>query len=125
MRLALRILLSVLLDSSTVWESLFTLLYIVGLWKMLKKSGIKGWLAAVPFVRDFQIARCAMREPEGRVYVMTDIGLKLLTTFLLVSGRENLVGSTEELVASEKPIVEPPMFSMAVSVLSLVRVEGS
>ena len=100
MRLALRILLSVLLDSSTVWESLFTLLYIAGLWKMLKKSGIKGWLAAVPFVRDFQIARCAMREPEGRVYVMTDIGLKLLTTFLLVSGRENLVGSTEELVAS-------------------------
>ena len=35
MRLALRILLSVLLDSSTVWESLFTLLYIAGLWKIL------------------------------------------------------------------------------------------
>ena len=32
---------------------------------------------------------------------------------------------TEELLASEKPMVDPPIFSMAVSVLSLVRVEGS
>ena len=101
MRLALKILLSVMLDSSSVQESLFTVLYIVGLWKLLEKSGIKGWLAAVPFVRDFQIARCAMREPEGRVYVMTDMGLKLLTVFLLMSGRENLAGRPEELVASD------------------------
>ena len=32
---------------------------------------------------------------------------------------------TEELFASENPMVAPPIFSMAVSVLSLVRVEGS
>ena len=100
MRLALRILLNILFDSGSVWEGLFTVLYIVGLWKILEKSGIKGWHALVPFWRNFEISRCAMREPEGRVYVVTDMGLKLLTVFLLVSGRENLAGRPEELVAS-------------------------
>ena len=43
------------------------ILYIVGLWPLLKKSGIAGWWALIPFAREYMLARCAGREPEGRV----------------------------------------------------------
>ena len=52
-------------------DSLFiaglNLLYYIGLWKMFEKSGVKGWWAFVPCAREYQLSRCAMREPEGRV----------------------------------------------------------
>ncbi len=47
---------------------IFQSLYMAGLWKMFQKSGIKGWWALIPCASDYQLSRCAGREPEGRVY---------------------------------------------------------
>ena len=45
----------------------FIALSILGEWGLLRKSGIKGWWALIPCAREYQLARCAGREPEGRV----------------------------------------------------------
>ena len=50
------------------WVSiLLTVLWMIGIWRILEKSGLKGWWALIPCAREYQIARCAGREPEGRV----------------------------------------------------------
>ncbi len=41
-------------------------LYIAGTWKMLVKSGIRGWWALIPGAREYQVSRCAGREADGR-----------------------------------------------------------
>ena len=65
------VLLSLTFGSSEPVRIAATLLYIIGTWKVLKKSGVKGWPALIPLVREYQISRCAQREPEGRVYCLT------------------------------------------------------
>ena len=57
-------------------------LYILGAWGLLKKSGNKPWYSLIPWVREYQLARCAGREPEGRVYSLTSC---LITILLIVS----------------------------------------
>ncbi|MBE5807340.1 MAG: ABC transporter ATP-binding protein [Clostridiales bacterium] len=42
--------------------------FIAGVWRMLQKSGLKGWWALFPGAREYQLSRCAGREPEGRVW---------------------------------------------------------
>ena len=54
------------------------LLLLVGMWKILEKSGVKGWWALIPGAREYQLARCAGRESEGRMYAVTSF-----TTWLL------------------------------------------
>lgn len=57
-----------------IWRVLF----IAGVWKMFQKSGIKKWWAVIPIARDYMLARCAGREPEGRVYAVIE-ALALVT----------------------------------------------
>ncbi len=54
-------------------------LYILGAWKLLSKSGLKPWWALIPWAREYQLARCANREPESRVYFITSMCITLLT----------------------------------------------
>ena len=56
-------------------------LYLAGLWGLLTKSGLKGWWALIPGARDYQLARCAGRESEGKVYSLTGIAMALLNLF--------------------------------------------
>ena len=79
---ALKIALTVLFDSSHPIMIVLKLLYIVGLWKLLLKSGLKGWLALIPWVREYQIARCAMREPEGRIYCLINFVITVFNSLL-------------------------------------------
>ena len=53
-------------------------LYLAGMWGLLVKSGLKGWWALIPGARDYQLSRCAGREPEGRIYSMAGVGMILL-----------------------------------------------
>ncbi len=59
--------LQIVFGSSGIVMSLFMLLYMAGCWKILEKSGLKGWWALIPGAREYQLSRCAGREPEGRV----------------------------------------------------------
>ena len=51
---------------------LVNLLYLAGLWAVLRKSGVKGWWALVPCARQYKLGLCAGREPEGRTLAVMD-----------------------------------------------------
>lgn len=73
----------VVLFGSASWTfAVLEALYIVGLWPLLKKSGLPGWLALIPCVREYMLAECAGREPEGRVTSVTS-GLILILRLLI------------------------------------------
>ena len=58
----------ILLFGSNAWLNIAaTVLYIFGLWFLLKKSGLPGWWALVPFAREYMLSKCAGREAEGLV----------------------------------------------------------
>ena len=59
-------LLIILFNTSTLTMVVFSALFIAGAWGLLQKSGIPGWWALIPCAREYQLARCAGREPEGR-----------------------------------------------------------
>ena len=46
------------------------LLYIIGLWGLFRKCGIKSWWALVPFARDAKLGEAADMEKEGRVLAL-------------------------------------------------------
>ena len=68
MNLFLKLLLILLFDSYSIFFIIPSILYIIGSAFVFKKSGIKWYFALIPCVREYQLARCAYREPEGRVY---------------------------------------------------------
>ena len=60
-------LLYIAIDADVGAYSIVTsILYLVGLWKIFEKCGLKGWWALVPLARVYQLGRCADREQEGR-----------------------------------------------------------
>ena len=81
------ILLTVFLSASSVLTMVFSVLYLIGLWKLFEKSGIKGKWALVPFARDYQLARCAGRENEGPVFSLSQVGLTCLDVIMILINR--------------------------------------
>lgn len=75
----LEIILILLFDASSPGYIFFRCLYIFGAWGLLKKSGDKPWYALIPWVREYQLARCAGREPEGRVYSFVSAGITVMS----------------------------------------------
>lgn len=72
---------SVILLGSTAefFEVVKAALYLVGLWAIFRKSGVKGWWALVPCARQYKLSLCAGREPEGRVLAAAE-GLRIIFT---------------------------------------------
>ena len=54
-------------NSTEILDIVLAALYMAGVWGLLQKSGLHSWQALIPGVREYQLARCAGREPEGRV----------------------------------------------------------
>ena len=77
--LVLQIVLWILLSSgSTEILSLApSILFLVGLWMILRKCGVQSWWTLVPCARYYKLAVCAGREPEGRVMAITE-GLTII-----------------------------------------------
>ncbi len=80
----LKLLSVILLDSSLDYTLPFAVLYVAGLWGLFKKSGLKPWWALVPVARQYQLARCAGRESEGRVYSMVTLGSIVLSVLTIL-----------------------------------------
>ena len=75
----------VVLFGSTLWPlAAMEALYIIGLWPLLKKSGLPGWLALIPCVREYMLAECAGREPEGRVTSVTSAIVLILELLIQI-----------------------------------------
>ena len=75
-----------LFDDTTIYGIIINALYMAGVWGILVKSGLEGWWELIPGARDYQLARCAGRESEGKVYSLSGvamIALNLITMFAL------------------------------------------
>ncbi|MBQ6128584.1 MAG: ABC transporter ATP-binding protein [Lachnospiraceae bacterium] len=70
---ALQIFTDVYFNSTKPHLVAFSILYIIGQWKMLTKSGVKGFWSLVPCAREYQFARCANRESDGRAASVLDL----------------------------------------------------
>ena len=75
----LQLFLTLLFDSYRPILIVFRCLYILGAWMLLTKSGLKGFWALIPWGREYQLSRCASREPEGRVYCLISALITLLS----------------------------------------------
>ena len=58
-------------DGST-WSVVTGILYLVGLWGIFRKCGLRGWWALVPVARTYKLSLCADREMEGRTLTVVD-----------------------------------------------------
>lgn len=104
-------------------------LYLVGLWRLLRKSGLKSWWALIPCARDYQLARCAGREPEGRAYSMAGaaaILLNLLMLFVLgVDLDSDIISSGQMILLLLLLVLEMARFFYGIRVYSgLIEVYG-
>ena len=66
MQMVWQIFAEIFFGSTNLSTIIFQSLYIIGLWKIFTKSGIPGWNALIPWNREYQLGRCAGKEPEGR-----------------------------------------------------------
>ena len=99
MSVALKMIGIALLDATDVLGALLGVLYLAGLWKLLEKSGVKGWWALIPGARDYQLARCAGREPEGRVFSVTGVVMLVIELLFVLLG--NSKAATIEEIANQ------------------------
>ena len=75
----------ILLFGSNDWlNAAATAVYMLGLWFMLKKSGLPGWWALVPFAREYMLSKCAGREAEGRVTAVVSFLIAAVRVALLL-----------------------------------------
>ena len=82
---ALKIISTILFGSSS-WTVLFTVVYIVGLWRVLQKCGINGSWALVPFVREFMLAKAARRRKAGIVMLILHLSFAAINMFTILAG---------------------------------------
>ncbi len=75
---ALTLFSTVFLNSEELRGAVLCALYLAGLWKIFEKSGVPGKWALVPCAREYLLAKCAGREPEGRVTSVTAFFLLIL-----------------------------------------------
>ena len=84
MSIWLTIPLTILFGSTSLSSILLNGAYMAGVWGILVKSGLKGWWALIPGAREYQLARCAGRESEGRVYSVVSVALILYDVIMLL-----------------------------------------
>ncbi len=65
-------------------------LYFVGLWMIFKKSDVKGWWSLVPWYREYQLGKCAGKEPEGRVIAFAKFIHTVFNVAVLFIQNENI-----------------------------------
>ena len=94
------------------WTLALEVLFIIGLWPLLRKSGIKGWWALVPFGREYMFARCAGREKEGRVLLV----LKVLDVTLA------LTGTTIDIMSFSIPAIALTLALIMVIIIYEIRI---
>lgn len=106
----LQLILTLLFDSYKPFFIAMRGLYILGAWLLLKKSGLKGWWSLIPWVREYQLGRCAAREPEGRVFCVTSLLITVLQVANICFGwnRDN------ETLISFIPLILVILFSVMI-----------
>ena len=104
----LQLLLTLMFDSYKPVYIVMRMLYILGAWLLLKKSGLKGWWALIPWAREYQLGRCAAREPEGRGFCVASF----MITALEVSNIIMQWNKGNEFLAAIAPLILVILFSV-------------
>ena len=93
---------------------------VMSLEEAIRKSGLKGGWAAVPVAREYQLARCAGREAEGRVYsIVTLCSILLNLVMLILNYTPEAAGS----VSSQDLIISVLVLSLAlINYIYLIRI---
>ncbi len=81
----------VLFGTDVISAVIFEVLYIIGLTQVFRKSHFNGWWAVPPFIRGLKLAKCAAREPEGKVYFFVAI----IRSALIVTSNILEIGKNE------------------------------
>ena len=71
----------IFIGSLSLYELVFQLLFFAGLIFLFGKCGVPRYFAVIPGFREYYFAKCADREAEGRVLLVTDfmqIGMEIL-----------------------------------------------
>ena len=72
-----------------IWTLLLAVLYIIGLWRIFEKCGIKGWWALIPVARSYQLGRCSDRALEGRNLAFSEAAIIVLQIAIRLVGRNS------------------------------------
>ncbi len=116
MNMAWNIITSILFGVSDLWEILAETLLIIGIWKLLEKSGLKGWWALIPGAREYQISRCAGREPEGRIYSALTVGIRVLRVLFILGKYDAVEDLRPDIVIASLLVI---VFSIIVFVYAI------
>ena len=90
----IRSILIILFGSVTISGFILTVLETVGLWGIFRKCGQAPWKSLIPFYKDYALAECAGRQPEGvHVFVLEILmaAISILVTVLKDGSTAQLV----------------------------------
>ena len=90
MNTLIQILCTIVFGNASLHLILLSALYMAGVWRLLQKSGLQGWWALIPGAREYQLSRCAGREPEGRVFSLLVVGDIAMTIILRLNAGKML-----------------------------------
>jgi len=82
--LVVRILLTLFTGQDEIPLAAMLMLYILGLFMMFPKSGIKNWHALIPGLREYQLARCAGCESDAPKLAIVNLAMIALSVVFLI-----------------------------------------
>ncbi len=77
-------LLALYFNSTNIITIIFMCIYFVLVGILLHKSGSKWWIAFIPWYREYEFARCAFRESEGRIFAIINFLISLFSAIEVV-----------------------------------------
>ena len=66
-------------------------IYLISLWRLFVKCGVKGWWALVPVARVYKLALCADREQEGRTLTTLNAANILASVIMILTERGSII----------------------------------
>jgi len=63
----------VFFGSINTFTTITSILWMVGVWRLFVKCGLKGWWALIPVAKYYKLALCADREQEGRSLTVLNV----------------------------------------------------
>ncbi len=84
MSTVLSCLLALYFNSTNIITIIIMCIYYVGVGILLHKSGSKWWITFIPWYREYEFARCAFRESEGRVFAIINLLISLFSAIEVV-----------------------------------------
>ena len=94
----LDVFLTLIFGTSSTILILLNCLSWAGLWKLFEKCGATPWHAVIPYYREYVLAECAGREPEGRVVYIASIISSLCGVGLLFFNHQGVTGITFDII---------------------------